>query len=102
MLDANGKLMYYLIEDQALLVEHTTQNQITKVFPNRKGTRIICVDSTGQGTFYNPVTDSEIMIPNFSPETKSVLWDLEDRNLFITVDNEAINTYLFVPISLEG
>jgi hypothetical protein len=26
MLDANGKLMYYLIEDQALLVEHQTQN----------------------------------------------------------------------------
>jgi hypothetical protein len=26
MLDANGKLMYYLIEDQALLVEHEGQN----------------------------------------------------------------------------
>lgn len=72
------------------------------MFPNRKGTRIICVDNTGQGTYYNPVKDEELMIPNFSPETKSVLWDLEDRNLFITVDSEKINTYMFVPLSLEG
>jgi hypothetical protein len=42
------------------------------------------------------------MIPNFSSETKNVLWDLEDRNLFITVDTDKMSTYLFVPISLDG
>jgi WD repeat-containing protein 19 len=42
------------------------------------------------------------MIPNFSSETKNVLWDLEDRNLFITVDSDKMSTYLFVPISLDG
>lgn len=42
------------------------------------------------------------MIPNFSPETNQVLWDLEDRNLFVTVDKDKMSTYLFVPLSLEG
>jgi hypothetical protein len=28
------------------------------------------------------------MIPNFSSETINVLFDLEDRNLFVTVDRE--------------
>jgi len=102
MLDAGGKLMYYLIDDQALLTEHKEQNKITKVFPNRKGTRIVCIDSTGNGFFYNPVNDTSIMIPNFSADTINVLWDLEDRNLFITVDKDKMNTYLFVPLLLEG
>lgn len=102
MLDAGGKLMYYLIDDQALLTEHKVENKIIKVFPNRKGTRIVCVDSTGNGFFYNPITDSSLMIPNFSAETNNVLWDLEDRNLFITVDSDKMNTYLYVPLSLDG
>jgi hypothetical protein len=102
MLDAGGKLMYYLIEDQALLTEHKEDNKIVKVFPNRKGTRIVCVDETGNGFFYNPVTDSSIMIPNFSPDTVNVLFDVEDRNLFVTVDSDKMNTYIFVPLSLEG
>jgi len=102
MLDAAGKLMYYLIDDQALLTEHTDENKIVKCFPNRKGTRIVCVDATGNGTFYNPVTDVSIMIPNFSPEIENVLWDLEDRNIFITVDKEKMSSYLFVAISLDG
>lgn len=42
------------------------------------------------------------MIPNFSPDTINVLYDLDDRNLFVTVDKDKINTYLFVPLSLEG
>ena len=60
------------------------------------------MDGTGNGYFYNPVTDTSIMIPNFSNDTVNVLFDLEDRNLFITVDREKMNTYLFVPLSLEG
>lgn len=42
------------------------------------------------------------MIPNFSSETVNVLFDLDDRNLFVTVDKDKMSTYLFVPLSLEG
>jgi hypothetical protein len=102
MLDAGGKLMYYLIDDQALLTEHREENKIVKVFPNKRGTRIICMDATGQGFFYNPVNDTSLMIPNFSADTVNALFDLEDRNMFITIDKEKINTYLFIPVSLDG
>lgn len=60
------------------------------------------MDGTGNGFFYNPVTDSSIMIPNFSADTVNVLFDIDDRNLFVTVDKEKMNTYLFAPLSLEG
>jgi WD domain, G-beta repeat len=85
-----------------LLIEHREENKIVKCYPNRKGTRIVIVDSTGNGFFYNPVLDQSLMIPNFSAETINVLWDLEDRNMFITVDKEKMSTYLFVPLSLDG
>lgn len=42
------------------------------------------------------------MIPNFSATTHKVLWDLEDNNLFITIDADKMNTYLYVPLSLDG
>jgi len=42
------------------------------------------------------------MIPNFSATTLKVLWDLDDGNLFITIDADKMNTYLFVPLSLDG
>lgn len=102
MLDQQGKLKYYLIEDNSIICEHKTQNPITKVFPNQSGTRCICVDSTGNGYLYNPVEDSMIFVPNFQGETHSVLWDIDEANLFVTVDHEKMQTYLFKPLSLDG
>lgn len=50
----------------------------------------------------NPVDESLIMIPNFQAETDSVLWDIDDQNLFITVAQDMMHTYMFLPLSLEG
>jgi len=102
MVDAGGKLKYYLIEDHSFVTEHKGQNPIVKVFPNKNGTRCICIDNTGNGYFFNPIDDSILMIPNFSSETHSVLWDIETKNMFVTVDSEKIHTYLYIPLSLEG
>lgn len=43
-----------------------------------------------------------IFIPNFSATTTSVLWDLEDSHIFVTVDKEKMQTYLYSALSLEG
>lgn len=43
-----------------------------------------------------------IFVPNFQGETHSVLWDIDEANLFVTVDNEKMQTYLFKPLSLDG
>ena len=100
--DSAGMVKYYLIEDNAIVCEHKSENAIVKVFPNQSGTRCICVDKTGNGYLFNPVDDSCLFVPNFSPSTKSVLWDIDDYNLFVTVDNEKMQTYLYCGMSLEG
>ena len=43
-----------------------------------------------------------LFIPNFSGGTETVLWDLDDPNIFVTVDKDKMQTYLFVNLSLEG
>ena len=60
------------------------------------------MDNTGNGILYNPIDDSSIFVPNFSAKTNQVLWDIDDTNLFVTVDNEKMQTYMFCSISLEG
>ena len=60
------------------------------------------MDNTGNGYLYNPIDDSMVFIPNFQPNTNSILWDIDDNNLFVTVDNEKMQTYLFKNLSLDG
>ena len=102
LVDASGKIKYYLIEDNATICEFKTNNPIVKIFPNYSGTKCICMDNTGNGFLYNPVDSLTIFIPNFSGQTKTLLWDIDDPNLFIAVDNEKMQTYLYTPLSLEG
>lgn len=97
-----GKLRYYLIEDNTMVSEHRSQNPIVKVFPNRKGTKCVCIDNTGGGYLFCPVDDSMLFIPNFSAGTDKVLWDLEDANIFVTVDKEKMQSYMYIGLSMEG
>lgn len=57
MVDVTGKLKYHLIEDNTMISEHRSQNPITKVFPNKKGTKCVCIDNTGNGYLFCPVDD---------------------------------------------
>ena len=58
MIDAQGKIKYYIIEDNSTIAEHKSENPITKVFPNSSGTKVICMDNTGNGYLYNPIDDT--------------------------------------------
>jgi WD repeat-containing protein 19 len=60
------------------------------------------MDNTGSGYLYNPVNDQSIMLPNFSANTEKIIWDLEDPNVFCSVETEKIQTYIYFPFSLEG
>lgn len=102
MVDETGMVKYYLIEDNSIVCEHKSENAITKVFPNQSGTRCICVDKTGNGYLFNPIEESMIFVPNFQPDTHNVLWDIDEPNLFVTVDAKKMQTYLFKPLSLDG
>jgi hypothetical protein len=60
------------------------------------------MDNTGHGYLYNPIDDTMLFVPNFSAQTNQVLWDIDDPELFVTVDNEKMQTYQYVHVSLEG
>jgi hypothetical protein len=60
------------------------------------------MDNTGNGYLFNPIDDTMLFVPNFSPNTNNVLWDIDDPELFVTIDNEKMQTYLYVHLSLEG
>ena len=87
MVDTQGKLKYYLMEDNSIISEHRSQNPITKVFPNKSGSKCICIDNTGNGYFFNVVDDTMLFVPNFQAGTTNILWDIEDPNIFVTINN---------------
>jgi len=60
------------------------------------------MDNTGHGYLFNPIDDSMLSLPNFSATTEHVLWDLDDPNVFVTVDKEKMKTYLYAGLSLQG
>jgi hypothetical protein len=51
-------LKYYIIEDNSTIAEHKGENPIVKIFPNPSGTKVICMDNTGNGYLYNPIDDT--------------------------------------------
>lgn len=102
MIDISGKLKYYLIDESTIISEFSPENPIEKVFPNKSGTRCICIDNTGCGYLYNPVDDSMALIPNFSSSVTKAIWDVNHPNMFITYDKGKINTYLYKQTSLDG
>ena len=102
MIDISGKLKYYLIEENQVISEFNPENPIEKVFPNRSGTKCICIDNTGCGYLYNPVDDSMALVPNFSSTVSKAIWDVTHPNMFITYDKGKLNTYLYMQTSLDG
>ena len=88
MVDSAGKLRYFYIDDQAIITESSNEISVTKAFPNHQGTKCVLIDISGNGMFFNPIDDTTMMIPNFSPNTHTVLWDIDNKNLFVTVDKD--------------
>lgn len=102
MTDIAGKLKYYFIEENQVISEFNPENPIERVFPNRSGTKCVCIDNTGCGYLYNPVDDSMALIPNFSSTVTKAIWDVTHPNMFITYDKGRLNTYLYMQTSLDG
>lgn len=102
MSDTAGKLKYYLIDENQVISEYSPENPIEKIFPNKSGTKCICIDNTGCGYLYNPVDDSIALIPNFSASVTQALWDITNPNMFVTYDKGKMNTYLYMQTSLDG
>eukprot|EP00743_Colponemidia_sp_Colp-15_P004281 GILK01004618.1.p1 GENE.GILK01004618.1~~GILK01004618.1.p1 ORF type:complete len:1398 (-),score=319.35 GILK01004618.1:169-4362(-) len=98
----DGRIRYYYPKEGAFVSEFRHPEPIKKVFPNDSGTRCVFVDATGSGYVYNPVNDHALAIPDFSAMTERVLWDTEDKNIFVTIDSQLFQTYCYAPVTVYG
>ena len=72
MLDATGRLKFFQLEDQALILEYKTDNIITKFHPCTAGTRLVCNGSAGMNTVFVAADDTMIDIRGYPAKTEKV------------------------------
>lgn len=99
--DVAGRLYFWLVDEHALVAQLRPDAMIQRIFPNRLGTKCVCVDNTGNGFLYNAVSDTSSLLPNFSGAS-NVLWDLDDPNCFITFWENKLSAYMVQDGSVEG
>ena len=78
---------------------------IKKIFPNDNGTKYICIDELGKVLVYSPVTETVLQIYDELPGNfNRAIWDKDDPNVFIGIDNTNTKVYSFNLIlnSLQG
>jgi WD repeat-containing protein 19 len=106
-----GTVEIFFLTEWTLLsgIELRLDNPIKKIYPNTNGTRIIVIDGANQVFLYNPVngtsqgTQKAVTRFESTPNIISnVLWDLEEKNIVMLYDNNAIHTYIYIQISTEG
>ncbi|KAK7098094.1 WD repeat-containing protein 19-like [Littorina saxatilis] len=100
----NGSIHFFFIEDWQYVMEHRHMAGIRRIFPDPSGTRLIFIDDKSDGYVLNPVTDSVVTIPDFSPTVQGVLWENWplDKGVFVAYDQEKIYTYVHCRETING
>ena len=63
--DSNGRIKIYSIFDNCLSIgDYKFENPIKKIFPNKPGTKYLCIDEIGHGFLYNPINESILPLDN--------------------------------------
>ena len=102
--DSNGRVkMYAIKENLGIVWEYKFDNNIRSIFPNKTGTKYLCIDNLGKGFVYNPIARNVIPLDN-EDELNKIIWDQEDQNIFIGTnkDNTILYSYCIVNNSLQG
>ena len=102
--DSNGRVkMYAIKENLGFVWEYKFDNNIRSIFPNKSGTKYLCVDNLGKGFVYNPIARNVLPLDN-EEELNRIIWDQEDQNLFIgsNKSNTILFSYSIVSNSIQG
>ena len=99
---ARGTLTYYYLQDGAIVSEYRHEAPIRAIFTNELGTRLVLVDDAASAYLFNPVNDSALPIPSFSPSATKVLWDAADGRVFVVADARTLSVYTYAPHSLDA
>ena len=104
-----GGIKFFSLVDWVMLegCEYRHESAVNYVYPNKGGTRIILIDSTGRGWMYNPSNSYVFQIQDFggadgTVTVGSVLWDPVDWGTFVAVEGRSFTTYVYTPTSMKG
>lgn len=91
----------YLREGQSIS-DYSFNIEVTKIFPNNNGTRVVVVLANRKAYVYSPANDEVTEIPDFPSTYDIVLWDLSDWPTFVIVEPTKLTTCVYAPVSISG
>ena len=97
--------IFSIVDNCSIVSDYKFDHIIKKIFPNDNGTKYICIDELGKVFVYSPVTETVLQIYDELPGNfDRAIWDKEDPNVFIGIDNTNTKIYSFYLIlnSLQG
>ena len=100
---AQGTLRYYYLPDRVAVNEHRHDGgAIERLFLNATGTRAVFLDERSVPTFFNPVNDQALEIPEFQGPPQQVLWDAADPNIFVIANGTDYQVYTYASTTING
>lgn len=77
-----------------VILESKSDISAIKIFPNRSGTRVIAIDSKGDGYLFEPATESFKQIPHFPDKCERICWDLRSNNEFVAISGDRFYSFV--------
>lgn len=102
--DSSNKVKTFQINSQGShsVAEFKFEHQIKRIFPNEKGTKMICINNYGKGFFYSTINEKILPLNNES-ELNNVIWDSLDQNLFVaSTSTNLMYVYYVFEDTLDG
>ncbi|XP_045115021.1 WD repeat-containing protein 19-like isoform X2 [Portunus trituberculatus] len=99
-----GGLFFFFIEDWQMVGDYRHTAEITSIYAEPSGRRIVLVDSKGEGYLYNPVNDDLLEVPQFPGSCHGCLWENSpsDRHMFTLFDEKQLYTYIYHQEHIKG
>eukprot|EP00592_Proboscia_alata_P010792 CAMPEP_0194365242 /NCGR_PEP_ID=MMETSP0174-20130528/13242_1 /TAXON_ID=216777 /ORGANISM="Proboscia alata, Strain PI-D3" /LENGTH=1418 /DNA_ID=CAMNT_0039139787 /DNA_START=461 /DNA_END=4717 /DNA_ORIENTATION=+ len=99
-----GTLDYFSLEEWKFLADAQLRHskEITKIYPNKSGTRALFIDNIGSGHIYNPVSFDLLPLSDFPISVKCVMWDMCNGDVAVVYDGKELHTYVLATNTIHG
>jgi WD repeat-containing protein 19 len=102
LLDSQGRIKYYNIEDDVFILESKSDLNIIKMYANKSGTRLVAIDSKGLGYLFEPSSEAFRQIADFPEKVERVCWDIRNNNEFVAISNDRYYTFIISKKNIFG
>ncbi len=64
--------------------------------------RTLCTDSNGQVKLHSALDETCVTVPVIGGPIVAVLWDAQDRNVFLLADRATLHVFVVEPTTIAG